>query len=286
MLRGSTLRRRLALTLEGEAGFNDPVAILLVLGFIEWIQQPDYGIPDMALLLARELGIGLVVGLAVGWLGLQGLRRARLATAGAYPLGTMGIAAIAYGAADTLHGSGFLAVYLAGLILGSSDLPRPEAVRIFHQGLGWVAQVTMFLVLGLLVFPSQLGEVAVEGTLLARRSRLRRPPGGGDGRDRVQRLLARRAGGARLGRAARSRSRSCSPPFRCIEGVPRSLEFFNIVFFAVLLSTLVQGSTFEPLARRLGITTDDLALDPEQSVRRAGSTAVVSIYAGLGPRGR
>ena len=72
LLRESTLRRRLARTLEGEAGFNDPVAVLLVVGFIEWIQQPDYGVLDMALLFVREMGIGAAVGLAVGWLAVRG----------------------------------------------------------------------------------------------------------------------------------------------------------------------------------------------------------------------
>src|SRR5215216_1252277 len=86
LLRGSTLRRRLARTLEGEAGFNDPVAVLLVLGLIEWIQQPDYGLGDMALLFLRQLGIGLVVGGAVGWLAVQGLQRTRLASPGLYPV--------------------------------------------------------------------------------------------------------------------------------------------------------------------------------------------------------
>src|SRR5689334_18474118 len=112
VLRGSTLRRRLARTLEGEAGFNDPVAVLLVLGFIHWIQEPDYGLADMALLFVEEIGIGLLVGLAVGWVSVQTLTRTRLASAGLYPVASLAIAAVAFGAADTLHGSGFLAVYL------------------------------------------------------------------------------------------------------------------------------------------------------------------------------
>src|SRR5438270_673021 len=132
VLRGSTLRRRLARTLEGEAGFNDPVAVLLVIGFIDWIQGPSYGVFDMALLLLRQLGIGLAVGVAVGWLGVQGLRRARLGTPGAYPLGTIGIAAVAFGAAATVHGSGFLAVYLAGLIVGGATIPASSTVQIVH----------------------------------------------------------------------------------------------------------------------------------------------------------
>src|ERR671936_2639986 len=80
VLRGSTLRRRLARTLEGEAGLNDPVAVLLVLGFMDWIQKPGYGLPDMALLFVREIAIGLGVGMVVGWVAVRALRRVRLAT--------------------------------------------------------------------------------------------------------------------------------------------------------------------------------------------------------------
>ncbi len=167
ILRGSTLRRRLAHTLEGEAGFNDPVAVLLVIGFVEWIQEPDYGLVDMALLFGVEVGIGLAAGVAVGWLSVQGLRRARLDTPGLYPVATLASAALAFGVADALHGSGFLAVYLAGLALGSANIPAKRTVTVFHQGLGWVAQIVMFLALGLLVFPSRLDDVWVEGTVLA-----------------------------------------------------------------------------------------------------------------------
>ena len=82
MLRGSTLRRRLARTLEGEAGMNDPVAVLLVLGFIDWIEKPDFGLLDLVRDFVLELGIGLVIGLAMGWLSVQALQRTRLPSAG------------------------------------------------------------------------------------------------------------------------------------------------------------------------------------------------------------
>jgi NhaP-type Na+/H+ or K+/H+ antiporter len=230
----------------------------------------------MALLLLRELGIGLAIGAAVGWLGVQGLRRARLGTPGAYPLGTIGIAAVAYGAAATLHGSGFLAVYLAGLILGGATIPAKGTVRIFHQGLAWVAQVSLFIVLGLLVFPSQLGDVALKGTLLALILAV------------VARPAAVFASTPFAGYTVNERIvlgwaglRGAVPvvlaTFPVIEGVPHSLEFFNIVFFAVLLSTLVQGATFEPLAARLGVTTSDPALaEPAPPPRPARSTAQIS----------
>ncbi|HVI37414.1 MAG TPA: potassium/proton antiporter, partial [Gaiellales bacterium] len=167
LLRGSTLRRRLARTLEGESGLNDPVAVLLVLGFIHHLENPDYGFVDFLGLFAQQLAIGALVGLGVGALFTFALREARLATAGLYPVATIAAVALAYGAADTVHGSGFLAVYLVGLVLGTATIPAKQTIATFHDGLAWVAQLSMFLVLGLLVFPSQLGGVAFEGTVLA-----------------------------------------------------------------------------------------------------------------------
>ena len=160
LLRGAGLRKRLERTLEGEAGFNDPIAVLLVLGFIEWILHPGYGIVDMLGLFAQQLGLGLVAGVAIGWLATQAFESMRLSSPGLYPVASLATAALAYGAAETLGGSGFLAVYLAGLGLGSANIPAKRTVTAFHEGMAWVAQLTMFLTLGLLVFPADLGEVA------------------------------------------------------------------------------------------------------------------------------
>src|SRR5919197_3154957 len=118
LLRQSSLKSRIARTLESESGMNDPLAILLVIGLIDWIQTPGYGVGDMALLLLRELGIGLVVGLAGGWLAVQGLRRIRLASEATYPIATLSIAALSYGGAAVLHGSRVLVVYLFRTALG------------------------------------------------------------------------------------------------------------------------------------------------------------------------
>jgi cell volume regulation protein A len=259
LLRNSTLRRRLARALEGESGLNDPVAVLLVLALIEFIDTPGYGLADAALLLVRQLGIGAVVGVAVGWLGVQAFRRARLATAGLYPVASLAIAALAFGGADTLHGSGFLAVYLAGLALGSAAIPAQQTITAFHQGLAWVAQVGMFLTLGLLVFPSQLGEIAVEATVLALvAAAVARPLA-----VLPATLLAKYGARERivLGWAGlRGAVPVVLATFPVLAEVPGSRELFNIVFFAVLVSTLVQGTTFEPLAARLGVTTSEPAL--------------------------
>jgi cell volume regulation protein A len=259
VLRGSTLRRRLARTLEGEAGLNDPVAVLLVIGFMNWIQQPGYGVPDMLLLFVRELGIGLVIGMAVGWLAVRGLQRTRLASTGLYPVASLAAAALAYGVADAAHGSGFLAVYLTGLWLGSSSIPAKRTITAFHDGLAWLAQLTMFLTLGLLVFPSRLGEVAVEGTVLAIVvAVVARPLGVAlatvfSGYTAPERLILGWAG-------LRGAVPVVLATFPVISGIPDSARFFNDVFFAVLLSTLLQGTTFEPLARLLKVTSAVAAL--------------------------
>jgi cell volume regulation protein A len=251
LLRDSPLRRRLARTLEAEAGFNDPVAVLLVLGFINVITKDSYGALDMLGLFAQQLGIGAAVGLGVGWLAPRLARRARLESPGLYPVASLATAAIAFGAADALHGSGFLAVYLVGLALGDATIPARRAVVNFHEGLAWVAQLSMFLVLGLLVFPSDLGDVALEGTVLALVIVLVARP--------IATFVAtpymRFAPGQRfvLGWAGlRGAVPVVLATFPVIAGVPGSKQFFDIVFFAVVVSTLLQGTTIEPLARRLG----------------------------------
>ena len=259
LLRNSTLRRRLAQTLEGESGMNDPVAIIFVLACIEALTDPDFDGFDAAGLLVQELVIGLAVGLAVGWLAVQGFRRAQLATPGLYPVASLATAALAYGGADVLHGSGFLAVYLAGLLLGSATVPARQTVAAFHQGLGWVAQLAMFTTLGLLVFPAELDDVALEGTILALVVLF------------VARPVAVFVATLPIRFSMRERLvldwaglRGAVPvvlaTFPVIENVEGSRELFNIVFFAVLLSTLLQGATFEGVAQRLGMTTNTPAL--------------------------
>lgn len=259
LLRGSTLRRRLARTLEGEAGLNDPVAVLLVIGFIQWIQEPGYGIADMLLLLVRQLAIGAAVGLAVGLLAARAFRRARLGTAGLYPVASVAGAAVAFGAADVLGGSGFAAVYLAGLALGSARIPARQMVTAFHEGLAGVAQIALFLTLGLLVFPSTLLDYWLEGTVLALIIVLVARPAATFVATAFQRFTA--AERLTLGWAGlRGAVPVVLATFPVIEHVPGSDELFNIVFFAVVISTVLQGVTFLPLAQALGVTTSEPAL--------------------------
>jgi cell volume regulation protein A len=231
----------------------------------------------MALLFAEELGIGAAAGLAVGWLAVSGLQRTRLDTVGLYPVATLATAAIAFGSADALHGSGFLAAYLAGLMLGSARIPAKRTVTVFHQGLGWVAQIVMFLTLGLLVFPSELGDAAPEGTALALVLVFLARPAATIVSTTFDRFST--ADRVVLGWAGlRGAVPVVLATFPVIDGVEGSGEFFNIVFFAVVISTLVQGTTFEPLANRLGVTTSEPALPrplaETGTIRRLGAEIV------------
>ena len=252
LLRGSGLRPDLARTLEGEAGFNDPIAVLLVLVCIELLTQPGFGALDVLYFLVQELGIGALIGAVMGAIGATSLRALKSAPASLSLVASFATAAIAFGAAGAIHGSGFLAVYLAGLALGSgAELPAKPAVEAFHEGLAAVAEIGMFFALGLLVFPSQLDKNLLESTLLALIVAF------------IARPLAAAVATAFEGFSARDRLllgwtglRGAVPvilaTFPVIEDIPRSLEFFNVVFYAVLASTLIQGSTVETLADRLG----------------------------------
>jgi potassium/hydrogen antiporter len=259
VLRGSALERRLARTLEGESGFNDPVALLLVVGFIDWIQKPDYGLLDMIGAFVGQLGIGLAVGLAAGAAGVWAFKRLNFATPGLYPVASIAIAALAYGGADSLGGSGFLAVYLAGLALGSAAIPARRTITSFHQGLAWVGQIAVFFTLGLLVFPSQLDDVAGEGLLLAGVLMLIARP--------LAALLATQVGGFKLQErlllgwaGLRGAVPIVLATFPVIDGLPEGDLFFNIAFFVVVTSTLIQGATFQPLARAFNLTATQPAL--------------------------
>jgi|SRR6187549_903596 len=277
VLRRSTLEKRLARSLEGESGLNDPVALLLVIGFIEWIQEPGFGLPDMALLLVLKLAIGTAIGLALGRASVLALSRVRLPTDGIYPVATIAIAGLAFGVTEIAHGSGFLAVYLTGLALGSGRVPARRTVVAFHEGVGWVAQIGLFVLLGLLVFPSTLDEVALEGLALSAVLILLARPLAAFAATLFSPLDLRER--AMLGWAG---LRGATPiwlaTFPVVAGVDAGGQLFSIVFFVVVTSTLVQGASFEPLAQRLGLTTDEPALPrrllESGRIRRMGGDVV------------
>jgi cell volume regulation protein A len=261
VLRTSRLRKPLARALEGESGLNDPVALLLVTGFIDWIQMDDYGLADMAGSFVLKLAVGLAFGIAIGWAGRWCFRNLDLPSPGLYPVASVATAALAYGVPELVHGSGFISVYIAALILGTGPVPAKQTTIAFHQGLAWVAQISLFALLGLLVFPSGLGDVAGEALLLSA------------GLIFVARPLAAFLSSALSPFSARERLmlgwaglRGAIPiwlaTFPVVAGVGDSELIFNAIFFVVVTSTLIQGTTFEPLARRLEVVSDEPAVLP------------------------
>jgi cell volume regulation protein A len=262
VLRGSTLRRKVARTLEGESGINDPIAVLLVLGCIEAIKHDDFGVLDALWLAGRELALGAAIGLAVGFLGVWFLRHVTLPSAGLYPVASIAIAALAFGDAQSVHGSGFLAVFLAGLVMGSVSTPARRTIVTFHEGIAWVAQLALFLLLGLLVFPHQLVSIIPEGTAIAVTTALVARPlaalAVAWGFTAPERLMLGWAG-------LRGATPIVFATFPVTEHIAGGHLIFNVAFFVVLVSTVIQGLSIEPVARWLGVTSDERSL-PEPLV--------------------
>jgi cell volume regulation protein A len=251
-LRRTRLRRGLARTLEAESGGNDPVAIALTIGLIAWIERPHYGVDDLAVLLVKQIGIGLAIGLVIGIAAMWAFARIPPSIVSFVPVASAATAALAFGAADVAHGSGFLSVYLVGLAVGSTPSRYRGQLVTFHEGVAYVAQVALFIVLGLLVFPSELPHVAFAGVGLAAALMF------------VARPVAVWASTPFTGFTTRERALLGWAGLR--GGVPIVLgtfvlsshldsadTIFNAVFFVVLVSVVLQGTTLEWLARRLGL---------------------------------
>ena len=252
-LRFTHIRRRVARTLEAESGGNDPMAIALTLGLIAWIERPNsYGFPDLALLVVSQIGLGLLVGVVLGAVASWVFARLPHSIGAFAPVASVAAAALSFGAADVIGGSGFLAVYLVGLAVGSTPSRSRRQLVAFHEGLAFLAQVALFIVLGLLVFPRQLSNVAVAGLALALllvlvirpvavwastalsefNSRERLLLGWGGLRGAVPIVLA---------------------TFVLSSHVPNANTIFNAVFFVVVISTILQGTTLEWVAGRLAL---------------------------------
>jgi cell volume regulation protein A len=260
LLRGGWFPARLRRTLEGESGFNDPVAVLLVLVLIDLIANPHRGASSVALFIVREVALGAAVG-ACGGLVARAARHAHRLPNGLVLVGSLASAALAYGIAAALGGSGFLAVYLVGLAVGDAPLADRESVVAFHRGLGMVAEIGMFFALGLLVFPSQFGPIAVKAVFLALIMAVVARPLActiatlGQGFTSSERVLLAWAG-------LRGAVPVILATFAVIESVPRSVELLNIVFFAVLLSAALQGITIHGLAERLLPARREMRVEP------------------------
>jgi len=255
VLRRVPIHPRLAGVLEAESGLNDAPVVLLVVTLAEASLGGHQARSWWALLALAvlELAIGAAMGVAVGWLGAQGLRRLRLPSSALFSLGVVALAVAAYAAAAGLHGSGFLAVYVAGLVLGNAHLPHGVAVRGFAEALGWLAQIGLFVLLGLLASPSRLGAQVAPALALGL----------------VLLLLARplsvvvsttpfRLPWRHQAFVSWAGLRGAVPVVLATVpvtiGVPGTAWLFDLVFVLVVVFTLVQAPTLPFVARRMGVT--------------------------------
>ncbi|MCW2847292.1 MAG: potassium/proton antiporter, family [Marmoricola sp.] len=164
VLRRVPLPRKLTGSLEAESGLNDAPTVVLVTLVSA---SSDHGVLGFAGEIAWELGVGLLGGLVVGYGGAWLLRRSALPSSGLYPLAVLSFTVLAYAGSAALHGSGFASVYVAALILGNAELPHRAATRSFSEGVAWLAQIGLFVMLGLLVNPDQIGPRTVGTAIVA-----------------------------------------------------------------------------------------------------------------------
>lgn len=254
LVRRAPLPRRLATILEVESGANDPVAIVLTVGLLATFENQTIGPAEWIRFGAWQLAGGLLVGLAIGLLS-KWVLRLRLRSEGLYPIVAAALAGLSYGAAASVSASGFLAVYITGLIIGATVPRRRRSIRNFHASLANGADIGLFLLLGLLVFPSQLPGVAapalvVSGILIF----FARPLAV------LLSVLPFRLRWREQAVLSWTGLRGAVPivlaTFPASAGIPEGQTIFNVVFFVVLTSTLLQGTTTVALVRRLGLEAE------------------------------
>ncbi|WP_264202289.1 potassium/proton antiporter [Streptomyces antimicrobicus] len=282
VLRKVPLPARVTGVLEAESGFNDAPVVILVVAFATLGPvDPWYMLIGK---IALELAIGAAIGLAVGFLGAYGLRHVALPASGLYPIAVMAIAVSAYAAGALAHGSGFLAVYLAAMVLGNAKLPHWPATRGFADGLGWIAQIGMFVLLGLLVTPHELVHdfwpAVVIGLVL---TTVARPL------EVFVSLLPFRLPWQEQALMSWAGLRGAVPiilaTIPMVSGIEGSDRVFNIVFVLVVVYTLVQGPTLPWLARKLELggpadTAADLGIESAPLEKLRGHLLSFAIPAG------
>lgn len=253
--RGLFVRPPTSTLLEFESGTNDPMAVFLTIGIAQVIVNPDLTLMSLAPRLFLQMGMGAALGYGMGvglvWL----INRLRLDNDGLYSVVTLAGVGITYGAANVLGGSEYLAVYVAGLTMSQRTFLHKVSLIRFHDGIAWLLQICVFMALGLLAFPSQLLPAAGIGTAVAVFLILvARPVAVWSCLVwfKFPRGMKRFMSWAGL-RGAFPIILGTVP---ILSGIERGHVMFNIVFFVVLLSVLIQGSTMRALGRRLDIITD------------------------------
>ncbi len=281
-----SLKGQLKPLLEFESGSNDPMAVFLTVGMIQIISQPSASISSLVGRFFVQMIVGGLAGFVFGRVVVIVINRIRLGYDGLYPVLTLAWVALAYGLTSVIGGNGFLAVYIMGIAVGNREFIHRRSILRFHDGLAWLMQIAMFLTLGLLVFPSQLLPVAGMGLLLAFGLMFVARPVG------VFLCLARSSWSVReklfiswVG--LRGAVPIILATFPLLAGVPSSGLIFNIVFFVVLTSALLQGVSLPLVAHWLGVdmpAPPRRALPLEYNPAVAGTTELTEIVLADGCR--
>lgn len=250
---GIHIKPRLKSTLEIESATNDPMAIFLTMGLLEVMVnglEPGTG---LFLLFLEQMGLGSLVGLAIGWGAVKIINKIQLSTSGLYPVMVLALGLLSFGIAANIGGSGFLAIFVSGVVIGNNNFVFKRTTFLFHDGLAWMSQITMFVVLGLLINPLSLLDVWWQGLLIAMvLTFVARPVAvvpvlqffGFNPREITLVSWVGLRGSVPIILAI----------YPLIYGLPNAPLIFSVVFFVVLISATVQGSTLPWVAQKLGLT--------------------------------
>jgi cell volume regulation protein A len=261
--RGMELRKRVGATLEMESGVNDPMAVFLTITLVE-LASPGHAPMSWAVMgeFVQQMGVGAAVGLGGGYVLAWAINRVELA-AGLYPVFAVAAALTLFGGAHLIEGSGFLAVYLAGLVAGNQRLRANQLIKRFHDGIAWLAQIVMFVLLGLLVAPHNLIHEAAPAIVVAvALIFVARPLAVAlclwpFGFSRSEMLFIAWVG-------LRGAVPIVLAMIPVLGGAPAALTYFNVAFVVVIASLLLQGWTVPFLARVLDV---ELPPAPEPTTR-------------------
>jgi cell volume regulation protein A len=245
---------RLKELLEFESGTNDPMAIFLAIGMIQMLSVPNFTWYSMLLLFIQQMSIGLIAGYLFGRAITWVINNINLEYDGLYSVLTLSLVPLVYSSTDLLSGSGFLAVYVAGLVLGNSNFIHQRSLINFFDGLGWLMQIAMFLTLGLLVFPGEIIAVSGFGLLIALVLILVARPISVF----VSLLFTRynlRAKSMISWTGLRGAVPIIMATFPLVAGLQNAELIFSIVFFIVVTSVLIQGPTLPLVARLLHVNS-------------------------------
>lgn len=261
--KGISLKKKLTPLLELESGSNDPMAIFLTVAILQILMLPESSsVSEWIFKFFLQFLIGGILGYIFGILLPSILNRIHLSFYGLYPVFTIGWILFLFSSVSLLDGNGFLAVYLAGIVANTKEFVHKKNLIGFHEGLSWIMQITVFLALGLLVFPSELPDVMISGLIIAFWLMfIARPAGVFLSTSFSSFSIREKAFISWVGLRGAVPIILATYPY--LQGFEKSNLIFNIVFFIVLFSILIQGTTLPLMAKWLKVESKSKDFKPE-----------------------